>query len=63
MSPLSVRWEASMRYLLAAGFTRFIELGPGTALTGFMKRIDKTAQIWNVSDMASLEATCQALKA
>ena len=57
----SVRWEASMRYLLAQGFTRFIELGPGTALTGFMKRIDKTAQIHNVADIASLEATVQAL--
>src|SRR5436190_15473485 len=32
----SVRWEDSMRYLLAQGFTRFIELGPGSALTGFM---------------------------
>jgi [acyl-carrier-protein] S-malonyltransferase len=59
----SVRWEESMRYLLGAGFTRFIECGPGTALTGFMKRIDKTAQIWNVSDIASLEATSQALRA
>ena len=38
----SVRWEESMRVLLAQGFTRFIELGPGTALSGFMKRIDKT---------------------
>src|SRR5581483_259532 len=28
----SVRWEESMRYLLAQGFTRFIELGPGKAL-------------------------------
>lgn len=57
----SVRWEASMRYLLAQGFTRFIELGPGTALTGFMKRIDKTAQMLNVADAASLEATVKAL--
>ena len=31
----SVRWEESMRYLLAQGFTRFIELGPGRALSGF----------------------------
>ncbi len=38
-----VRWEDSMRYLLAQGFTRFIELGPGTALSGFVKRIEKTA--------------------
>ncbi|MEP6664181.1 MAG: ACP S-malonyltransferase, partial [Verrucomicrobiota bacterium] len=49
----SVRWEASMRYLLAQGFTRFIELGPGTALSGFMKRIDKNAQMQNVADVSS----------
>ncbi|HVY70496.1 MAG TPA: ACP S-malonyltransferase [Verrucomicrobiae bacterium] len=53
----SVLWEQSIRYLLAQGFTRFIELGPGTALSGFMKRIDKTAQVLNVADSASLETT------
>ncbi len=58
-----VRWEESIRYLLAQGFTRFIELGPGTALTGFLKRIDKTAQALNVGDVASLEATMKALAA
>ena len=57
----SVLWEKSMRYLLAQGFTRFIELGPGTALSGFMKRIDKSAQMLNVADVASLEATVKAL--
>ncbi|MBI5799695.1 MAG: ACP S-malonyltransferase [Verrucomicrobia bacterium] len=59
----SVRWEESVRHLLAQGFTCFIELGPGTALTGFMKRIDKTAQVLNVADCASLEATVKALGA
>jgi [acyl-carrier-protein] S-malonyltransferase len=58
----SVRWEDSMRFLLAQGITRFIELGPGTALGGFMKRIDKSAQMLNVADVASLEATVLALK-
>lgn len=57
----SVLWESSMRYLLAQGFTRFIELGPGTALSGFMKRIDKTAQMLNVADAASLETAVKAL--
>ena len=57
----SVRWEESVRALLAQGFTRFIELGPGTALSGFMKRIDKSAQMLNVSDAASLETTVKAL--
>jgi len=59
----SVRWEESMRYLLGQGFTRFVELGPGTALSGFMKRIDKNAQMLNVADVASLENTVKALGA
>jgi [acyl-carrier-protein] S-malonyltransferase len=59
----SVRWEASMRHLLAQGFTRFIELGPGSALTGFMKRIEKSAQVMNVADVASLETTVKTLTA
>ena len=58
----SVRWEDSMRYLLEQGFTRFIELGPGTALSGFMKRINKDAQLLNISDLASLETTTKALQ-
>jgi [acyl-carrier-protein] S-malonyltransferase len=57
----SVRWEDSMRYLLAQGFSRFIELGPGTALSGFMKRIDRNATVLNVADVASLEVTVKAL--
>lgn len=59
----SVRWEESMRYLLAQGFNRFIELGPGSALSGFMKRIDKNAAMLNVADLAGLEATSTALVA
>ena len=57
----SVRWEDSMRYLLAQGFTRFIELGPGKALSGFMKRIDANAQVLTVADVPTLAATAQAL--
>jgi len=59
----SVLWEQSIRYLLAEEFTRFIELGPGTTLTGFMKRIDKGAQVLNVADTASLETTLKSLRA
>jgi [acyl-carrier-protein] S-malonyltransferase len=58
----SVHWEASMRHLVSQGFTRFIELGPGTALSGFMKRIEKSVQMLNVADLASLEATVAAVR-
>jgi len=57
----SVRWEESMRYLLSQGFTRFIELGPGSALTGFMKRIEKNTQVLNVADVGSLESAVKAV--
>jgi [acyl-carrier-protein] S-malonyltransferase len=59
----SVRWEESIRYLISRGVTRFIELGPGKALSGFIKRIDKNAQVLNVADVSSFEQTAKALNA
>lgn len=56
-----VLWEKSVRRLLDEGVTRFIELGPGKTLTGFMKRIDKSAETFNVNDLESLETTVNAL--
>ncbi len=58
----SVLWEPSMRYLLGEGFTRFIELGPGATLSGFLKRIDKTVEVLNVADVPSLEAAVNRLQ-
>jgi [acyl-carrier-protein] S-malonyltransferase len=37
----SVRWEDSMRRMLADGFDTFYEIGPGRVLTGLLKRIDR----------------------
>jgi [acyl-carrier-protein] S-malonyltransferase len=36
-----VRWEDSLRYLLAEGFDAFYEVGPGKVLRGLMKRVDR----------------------
>jgi [acyl-carrier-protein] S-malonyltransferase len=52
-----VRWSDSMQWLVAQGFTRFIELGPGNVLSGLMKRINRDVEILNVSDCSSLETT------
>jgi hypothetical protein len=51
-----------MRYLLAQGIHALYRIGPGTALSGFMKRI-KTAQMLTVADLPSLETTAKALGA
>ena len=39
-----VRWTACVRTMIDRGVTELVELGPGSVLTGLMKRIDKTAK-------------------
>ncbi len=58
----SVRWEQSMRLLLADGVSTFVEFGAGEVLAGLLKRIDKSARVLNVQDSASLDATVLLLK-
>jgi [acyl-carrier-protein] S-malonyltransferase len=58
-----VAWEAGIRHLLGEGFVRFIELGPGKALSGFLRRINRDAQALNVADLPSLNMTVGALAA
>ncbi len=43
-----VRWEDSMRHMLADGFDTFYEVGPGRVLTGLLKRIDRKAPCTSV---------------
>ncbi len=43
-----VRWEESIRKLLADGFDTFYEIGPGRVLTGLLKRIDRKAPCTNI---------------
>ena len=50
-----VRFYESIAVMQEAGVTNFIEIGPGKVLSGFVKKIDKTAKLANVEDRASLE--------
>ena len=55
--PAPVRWEESVRKLIALGCDTFVEVGPGKVLTGLLRQIDKSITGLNVEDPASLEAT------
>jgi [acyl-carrier-protein] S-malonyltransferase len=53
-----VRWEDVVRRLASEGVTRYVEVGPGKALSGMIKRIASGATIHNVegpADLAALE--------
>ena len=58
-----VRWIECVEELVRQGVTRLVEVGPGKVLSGLAKRIDKSLEVWNVEDRASLEKTLAALKA
>ncbi len=58
----SVLWEESIRRMRDKGIKFFLEVGPGKVLTGLMKRIDKTAVIYNVEDGKSLRETGEAVR-
>jgi [acyl-carrier-protein] S-malonyltransferase len=50
-----VRWEDVVRRLASEGVTTYVEVGPGTALSGMVKRIVKDATILNVGAPEDLE--------
>jgi [acyl-carrier-protein] S-malonyltransferase len=55
----SVKWEQSMRLLIAEGVQVFVEIGPGKVLCGLMRQIDRSKICLNVGDEASLAKTLE----
>ncbi|MFP4079166.1 MAG: ACP S-malonyltransferase [Ectothiorhodospira sp.] len=57
-----VRWVETVRRMASEGATHVLELGPGKALTGLNKRIDRSLTLFCVQDPESLNealATCR----
>ncbi|OGO03972.1 MAG: [acyl-carrier-protein] S-malonyltransferase [Chloroflexi bacterium RBG_13_54_9] len=50
-----VQWQRSVQYMVDEGVSTFIEIGPGRVLSGLIKRISKDAQVFDVSNVASLK--------
>ena len=51
-----VRFYDSIAKMQEAGVTEFIEIGPGKVLSGFIKKIDRSADVRQVEDVESLNA-------
>ena len=58
----SVYFEDSIRWLEQNGFDTVVEVGPGKALSAFVKKTAKSIRVLNVEDVASFQATVSALK-
>jgi [acyl-carrier-protein] S-malonyltransferase len=56
-----VRWEAVIRRLALEGVTTFIEVGPGTVLSGLARKIQRDARVAHFGspdDLAGVLAAC-----
>ena len=57
-----VRWEDVVRRLLADGVRRFVELGPGSVLSGLVKKIDRSVVVLNLEDPDGFESVLPRLR-
>jgi [acyl-carrier-protein] S-malonyltransferase len=54
-----VRWESVVQRLASEGVTTYVEVGPGTALSGMVKRIHREAAVLNIDkpdDLTAIES-------
>ncbi len=54
-----VRWEESVRWLLSQGVDTFVEIGPGSVLSGLIRKVDRQVQTYQVEKVSDLEKVWQ----
>ena len=51
----SVRWQQTIKRLIADGADEFVEIGPGRSLSGFMRKINRDVATFNIDKMEDFE--------
>ncbi|WP_310550044.1 ACP S-malonyltransferase [Paenibacillus glufosinatiresistens] len=49
-----VLWQDSVEELIRAGVDTFVEIGPGSVLTGLIRKIDRSVKLLNVNSLESV---------
>ena len=57
-----VKWQQSVEKMIENGINIFIEIGPGKTLTGFLKKINRNIQSFNIEKVEDLDTVAAALK-
>ena len=50
-----MRWMQSMEQMIADGVDTFVEIGPGRTLAGFLKKINRSVKVYNISTWEDVE--------
>jgi [acyl-carrier-protein] S-malonyltransferase len=56
-----VRWQQVVQRLASEGVSNYVEVGPGTVLSGLVKKIDRNATVFNFAQPDDLAALQEAL--
>lgn len=56
-----VQWRDAVKFMAQSGVTHFIEFGPGRVLSALIKRIDKSAQAFNIDSPGSIQKLVNAM--
>lgn len=59
----SVLFEDTVRYMAAQGIDTIVEIGPGCALSGFIKKTDRSIKTYSIENPESFAATVKSLRA
>jgi [acyl-carrier-protein] S-malonyltransferase len=51
----SVRWVESVEYMKSKGVDTFVEIGPGSVLSGLIKKVDKNLKVFNIDKVSDIE--------
>lgn len=58
----SVYFMQSIEYMIAQGVEAFVEIGPGSALSGFVRKINKEIPVYSVDSVESIDKVKEALQ-
>lgn len=50
-----VRWQEAAERMVADGYDTFVEVGPGSVLTGLMRRVNRKLRLFNVENPEGVE--------
>ena len=56
-----VRWMQSMEHMSADGVDTFVEIGPGRTLEGFLRKIDRSVNVFHISQWEDVDKVCAEL--
>ena len=56
-----VRWMQSMERMIADGVDTFVEIGPGRTLEGFLRKIDRSVNVFHISQWEDVDKVCEEL--